>query len=297
MKCEIYIDMQFNFRYYYFYIMFLISQVLRYFHLIPPLEIKAKPKTDIEIYEESYKPKFLGTYAKDIKEYNSNIDAVFYLTKEYAELLKDEDNTLEKQWRTRILYESTPRGNIALFYDVFKQAFSYYSDQSIPYNMLNVAAMKYCVTFRCCDFFMDENVIPEGSSSALLNTIRADEKTEIMKNKKAVSEMLPDIKNANFAKFKNYANKPVTAESKKTDSNKPEAKEVEKSINRFLYLGKMNNFAFIQKVPKKKVFIKTATKYDNMFGQISREKVDYKTFRATTRAQAAAAEPEPSPQS
>ena len=237
----------------------------------------------------------MGTYAKDIKEFNSNIDAVFYLTKEYAELLKDEDNTLEKQWRTRILYESTPRGNIALFYDVFKQAFSYYSDQSIPYNMLNVAAMKYCVTFRCCDFFMDENVIPEGSSSALLNTIRADEKSEIVKNKKAVSEMLPDIKNANFAKFKNYANKPATAESKKTESNKPEAKEVEKSINRFLYLGKMNNFTFIQKAPKKKVFIKTATKYDNMFGHISREKVDYKTFKsiATTPAEPVAAESSP----
>jgi len=280
------------FRYFYYYCLFKLTQFLRYLHIIAPLVVKAKVKTDIEIYEDSYKPKFLGTYTgtavgateDKIEEYNSNIDPVFYSTKKYTELLKDENNALEKQWRTRILYETTPRGNIALYYDVFKQAFSYYSDQSISYPILNVAAMKYCLAFRCRDFFMDENIIPEGSVSALLELTRAEEIAEIAKNKKTVKEMLPDIKNANFAKFKNYSNK-VKDESK--DLTKDESKsqykpnEAEKSINRFLYLGKMINFSFIQKIPQKKVVIKTATRYDNMFGHIDRECVNYKMFKMT----------------
>jgi hypothetical protein len=61
-----------------------------------------------------------------------------------------ESNTeLEKMWRTRILFENTPRGNVIMFYDPYKLGFSFYCDQKIiSYDILNAIATKYVRMFR-----------------------------------------------------------------------------------------------------------------------------------------------------
>ena len=45
------------FRYFYYYMFFLLMQL---FKPVAPIQELLKPKTDIELYEESYSPKFLG---------------------------------------------------------------------------------------------------------------------------------------------------------------------------------------------------------------------------------------------
>jgi len=136
---------------------------------------RTSPKPIIDPFYEYYqqnKSKFSASFDKNIN-YNQNIDSVFYIKSEFRELIMVEGNNLEKEWRTRILFETTPRGNIIMFYDPYKQGFSYYSDSTgIPYNILNAVAMKYVLMFRCRDFFVDNNVIHyfnESSSDALEN--------------------------------------------------------------------------------------------------------------------------------
>lgn len=196
----------------------------------------------------------------DVVNYNSAIDPVFYSQKELADVLKNEANALEPHWRTKILVESTPRGNIVMFYDAFKQAFAYYTDQtSIPYPILNVVAMKYVILFRCRDFFVDEHVLPANVSSGItLAYALAEKEQKRAKKEKTTSqhdtkELLSDTKSA-FVKFKSYnsvsskANgyTPKSSENVSAKSN-GEQTASPKLMNKHISLGKICNFSFIQK--------------------------------------------------
>ena len=246
----------------------------------PPVEI---PKTKTEIYESSYTQKFLKTFEKlEQTVYNSNIDAILYDRKELLEQLIDSNNEHEKKWRKNILYETTPRGNIVMHYDIFKQGFAYYSDQAITYNILNVAAMKYCVAFSCRDFFLDEKILNQPST---FTKIRVDEeKAESDKKKEYVKQMIPNMANARLAKFKNYAiDKPKIDNTTSTQSVNPVV-EPEYVMNKFINLGKTNNFSFIQKIGKPITLSLNATtastQFDAMFTDIKVEpKLNYKLFK------------------
>ena len=121
------------------------------------------------------------------KNYNENIDAVFYSKSQWTELLKDENNYLEKKWRTKLLIENTPRGNIIMYYDAYKLGFAYYSDQTVPYPVLNAVAMKYVLTFFCRDFFMDEIVLPETNLSGITTKHKEEADAEREEKKHAES--------------------------------------------------------------------------------------------------------------
>jgi hypothetical protein len=141
--------------------------------------------------------------------FSSNIDPIFYNKKELNQIMLIENNHLEKEWKTRIMIDSTPRGNLIMFYDVYKQGFAYYSDQnSIPYSVLNGSVMKYVVIFGCRDFYMDENFLPKGYSSPLSKIFLEDDKPaesgdNTESNKKTAPKKI-DTKSGPFAKFKNY---------------------------------------------------------------------------------------------
>lgn len=312
-------------RYVYYYILFLFAKLMQLFQSKPPLPQELiKPKTPVEIYEDSYTQKFLKTFepssnnttqvnrmeqdmnnmetdelddtttiVKEVKQYSQNIDKIIYSRKELLEILKDPQNELEKKWASNILFETTPRGNIAMHYDIFKQGFAYYADQQVSYSILNVAAMKYCMSFGCRDFFVDEQVLTEENTSPFIQMQVEEEKNEMDKKKEKVRELMPELKNARFAKFKNYSNKPKTTEDKpntESTDKKESIPAVEPIINRFIYMGKMVNFSFLQKIPMKKpvqnkpLLANMTTKYDGMFQDVSieknPEKMNYKDYKA-----------------
>lgn len=277
--------------YCYCYCIFLLSKIYQFIYSVSFFnQIEDKPivKTDIEKYNENSKARFINTYTKTNVDFNSNIDPLFYSKKEFQELLKDENNPFEKVWKTRILYESTPRGNVIMHYDIYKQGFAYYSDQSIPYALLNSAAMKYSIHFRCRDFFMDDTEVPDEYVSPLIQIQKDEDIAEIEKNKKKVESHLPNLKNARFAKLKNYSKMDSTTDSTnkdstKTDSTKKDPKTDSKpdkiySKNKFIYLGKTSDISFIQKAPKKQI-LNTTTKYDALFINVDTSKLDYKMFK------------------
>lgn len=208
----------------------------------------------IQTFVDPFQRKFLNTYASDdrgVTTYNSSIQSDFYSLASFSKLLQDETNTIEFNWKTKILFKTTPRGNVVMHYDVYKQGFAYYSDQQhIPYTILNAIAMDYVSMFRCRDFFMDEYVIPSDVPSRLITLQEMEDKKE--RDKKRESNPPIDrsmLTDAPFAKFKSYK----TADPAAAASHEPaKTSAKEKTQNRFLYRGRMHNFSFIQKPSTKK---------------------------------------------
>lgn len=197
-------------------------------------------KDPVAIYIETNKNKIINSFAID--NMNNNVEKLFYNKKELLEILANQNNELEKVWKTRILFESTPRGNIIMHYDAYKQGFAYYSDTNgIPYNILNAVAMKYVITYQCRDLFMDNEYVKE---SPLINIYLEYEKKEDKKDDKNT------LKNSDapFAKLKNYK---LNQTDKKhlTEETKPPEKEYNR--NTFINLGRVCNFNFLQKPPRK----------------------------------------------
>jgi hypothetical protein len=132
------------------YIYFLFCVVRYYvYQLLGRKHIAAEPAIDpVDTYVADRKQKFVNTTE------STNIDPAFYDKTKYGEITRD-NNHLETLWKTRLMYEPTPRGSLIMFYDVFRQGFAYYCDTNcVPYSVLNAAAMKYVGVFYCRDLFL-----------------------------------------------------------------------------------------------------------------------------------------------
>jgi hypothetical protein len=184
---------------------------------------------------------FLSTYSDNLHcdKHNQNIEKAFYNKEEYKNAVSEKDNMLESTWKSRILFESTPRGNVTMHYDAYKHAFAYCSDVSISYSILNAVAMKYVRVFSCRDFFLDDSIIPNGNKTPFLTIHNLDESKK--------KELKFDVKKGPFAKLKKYTGD-KTNERK---SNERKSNEVKSSgditKNKFISLGKMYNFSILNK--------------------------------------------------
>lgn len=238
-----------------FYFNFLLI-CLRLYYLFVPKPLIKKIETVLDAstkYIEKQKGQFLSKFSLPIiDDLSSNIDDVFYSKADFQELILSLDNSLEKKWKTRMLFESTPRGNIMMYYDSYKLGFAYSSDSTgIPYPILNAVAMKYVTVYRCLDFFMDDEITPEDKQSKLIKIHFQDEKKESAQTKQNDTTSDPKlpkalkIDNSAFAKFKNY--------SKKTENTNVNSGENKKEYirNKFISLGKLMNIEFTQPISTK----------------------------------------------
>jgi len=181
-------------------------------------------------YLSKYKTRLLSTFDDNNTNWDSNVDVIINDKDKLGQLLEDKHNYLEKKWRSTVLIENTPRGNLIMFYDIYKNSFSYYCDQAIvPYDVANAAAMKYVMTFRCRSFFVDSNILP---TPVVDTPSKSENSTTINK---------PEDKNGPFAKFKSYN----TTTKKAAISS-----ENDKRINSFSHLGGTRNWTPIIKPPK-----------------------------------------------
>ena len=220
----------------------IIQWIRNIFRKSPPvIENKESLKSLKELYIERNKSIFLMTHQRDngdesSRDWNANIEPEIKDPAILSEILKDANNNLEKKWRSRVLIDNTPRGNVIMFYDIYKCGFSYYCDNAVmPYDIMNAVAMKYVVTFFCRDFFVDSLIVP----SVPLVERTVENSLEPPLNNKNKNSILQD-KHA-FAKFKTYNNA-----TKKSCI----LKEEDKKINCFLYLGGVRNWTPIIKNTK-----------------------------------------------
>jgi len=222
---------------------------------------------------------------KNDTSYPQQIESFFYDKAQYTNTMKDIANPYEKQWKTRILFEHTPRGNIIMLYDIYKMGFSYYSDQqSIPYDILNAAAMKYVVVFKCLDFFIDETY----HKSPFLELYEMENIKE-NKTQARIQKQNTQIKNT----MKLVAAKSSNASTaKSTDVPAPAAAEAITIKNRFLYQGKMTNFSFCPKIPKKVAAARTKHAYSDLFESDAKQ-ISYKDFKTKIFQKQAQQPPQP----
>ena len=225
--------------------LFRVYDSIRSFINRPSINIPVVDET--QVYIEKHKKIFLDTFflEENKKKWNENIDVKLY--SELQELILHENNEFELQWKRRLLQESTPRGNIIMYYDIYKQAFAYVSDQQMSYDILNACAMKYVRIFRCFDFFVDVNILPFGyisPFSLLQEEMDKKEKEKIIEKKKELGVFFD--KSAPFIKKEKSI-------LKKTVSFIEEDENKKKTIlrdyrNTFRYLGKMSNLPLLMKI-------------------------------------------------
>jgi len=267
--------------------------VLFFYHLynlhrsdIKEPEVIIDPITE---YINKNKKAFLKTYEVD-KNMSENIEPIFYNKKDYTAFMKTDKNEIEIAWKTRILYENTPKGHIVMFYDAYKQAFTYYTDQtSMSMPLLNAVAMKYVTRFFCRDFYHDEQTLKKKK-----DVIEKDEEEEEEEEFISNTYISPLIKIHNekeetpeTKKLKNLLNDAPFARLKsiktKSDDKKKKITK-EKNVNKFVSLGKMYNFHILQKNISN-TNPKSHTSYDDMFNtskaHIISTKMSYKDFKQT----------------
>jgi hypothetical protein len=163
-------------------------------------------------------------------------------------------NEIEPKWRTKMLFESTPRGNVIMFYDAFKEGFSYYSDQSsIPYKIINAVVMRYVILYRCRDFFIDDCDTVEGYASPFVVMTLEEEEKEALKKRDVMRQFKSKDKSLPFAKLKSAF--PATLHdvsgSEKTESSVKEtfiSAKKNYTNNKIIYLGKISNVSLLQRV-------------------------------------------------
>lgn len=217
-----------------------------YKSLYPPVKIPlVTVLSATDEYIQRNKDRFLHTFLTNTRyDLNANVNQAFYSKDTYQAVITTDNNLLESEWKRRILFENTPRGNVIMYYDPYKLAFAYYCDtNSIPYNLINAVAMKYVLSFHCTHLFVDNEITPADKSSPLINILMVDapDKTKTKtKNKDSTSGI--DMKNAPFAKFK----KAAVQFNKNDDKNKQPATY---NHNKFVCVGKIINFSFLNKVP------------------------------------------------
>lgn len=262
-------------------IYFLYSYIVNLFHRRGNYK-KLAPPNELEIYTEKRKTPFIklmekvASYNEDeLRELNSNIEPLFYSKEEYTAFLKEEITPIELLWKSRILMESTPRGNIIMFYNTYKMGFSYYCDSNgIPYSILNMVAMRYVTIYKCLDFFVDNEFTVRESPLIKIHMDKPREKKEINDNDKKQNLIISNT-NAPFAKFKNYkkSNQNQEQNQTKTKQENISNKEFQFHRNTFISMGKTSNFSILQTVDKKKkkirkiLFNENDTIYKDVFDE------------------------------
>lgn len=236
---------------------------------------------------EEYFQKNLIEFKKIINtnKNNENIEPLFYNKNNFDNKMIEDNNETEKKWRQRILYEATPLGNIIMYYDAYKMGFSYYSDITIPYNILNAVALKYVKIYKCVDFFMDEKIMEEDDNlreykSPIIKLYHSIEnpktKQQTVKISKEEQNILNQHKKQVFMKKKfiqNISKKPIQNISKEEIEKQILIEKEKKYIsNHFYNLGKTSNFNILKVSPKIEKTEKTIKKISYK---------DYKQYKFT----------------
>ena len=251
----------------YQFLILLINFIIRFFQkkTQQPQPIQPPPEKQETQYEKSCK-KYVEFYNKtNADEENSNIDAELYDFDKRKELFADPNNLPEKMWKSRILLENTPRGNVLMYYNPYTHSFYYHSDeQIIPYPILEQVAKKYVVMYRCKDFYIDNNM-PENK---MLLVLQKEE--DALKSKKMKVNDITKCVNAHadskdvFAALKDYRSTgPAAASStpsvpsstmisKKLASSSSSSSSI-KFSNKFVRIGKMCEFNILQKTTNQKI--------------------------------------------
>lgn len=156
----------------------------------------------------------------DIEEQPKQIQALPFEEKYLAKynqlqprepLSDDEKKALKKLF----VMEMTPVGNVAMYYDVDKEAFVYYSDNIMPFRYLETISRKYVCVFNCKELYIERHEV---------TTEPKKEEIKPMKTKDLIQQ--------------------------KKNVSKPKPPTIEVKMNKYSNSGRFSNFSMLQKVER-----------------------------------------------
>tara|TARA_B110000093_G_scaffold183289_1_gene233309 strand:+ start:1435 stop:2505 length:1071 start_codon:yes stop_codon:yes gene_type:complete len=223
------------------------------YYLSENLPKKIASESESDIYIKNAKKQFSEIFEEHSfhAKYNSNVSPLFYKPEELEKELIISKNELENRWNNNILIEDTPDGNVVMYYDVYKQTFSYTCDKQLSFKMITAVAIKYILEFRCIDFFVDMTILPPDYKSPITIAMEEYDKRELEKKREKRRKMGIDFEGAPFIKKKS------TIIEETSDKNSRTTSDVVYK-NAFQYKGRLSTIAFLQKQVEKD--------HDNEFG-------------------------------
>ena len=193
--------------------------------------------------------------------------------------------------RNCFIIETTPLGNVLMMYDIERETFKFYSDNTIPYRYLETVGRKYVKQFNCRPIFIDmeeELKITEEKWEKEKKEHEEKKEDEKRKREEAIKNntSIQEKKNV-FAKFKSYNKEagtghvntsapPKNSIPNKQVNEKPENEKIllKERANRYTYEGKFANFNFLKKVERKNV----DKKYGMTFADFKKMQQDKKVI-------------------
>ena len=180
---------------------------------------------------------------------------------EMRELTEDQLKGL----KNNILIETTPIGNILMFYDQDYEYFKYYSNsKEVPYKTLEAVAKKYVITNDCKQIYVDmsKEIERQEARKASESSEKEDEENKDEENKDEKGE--PNEESV-FANLKTYNVK----DNKKVE---PENVYIKEKINVYKYGGKIEEYTIIKKPAKEKVLKLDFASFKRMMGEADENK-------------------------
>lgn len=175
----------------------------------------------------------------EVKELPDHVkyDGGWYHELDDLKQLNSENTTVVNYGDSNYLRETTPRGEIIMYYDGENKSFNYYSNsKNIPYSTLDAVARKYVCLNKDPSIYIDiRDEVQKGREKCMNQNNKLEKK-----NKNSERGILSSAKKSLFAAFKNY----------KTGRNAPnsvlhgknEVVVMKENINKFVYKGTLDQY-------------------------------------------------------
>lgn len=149
------------------------------------------------------------------------------------------------------LRETTPRGDIIMYYHAETKSFHYYSNsKNIPYSTLDAVARKYVCLHKDASIYVDiRDEVEKGREKCLKqdknNKSKLAKLAKLERNKnESGNDILSSAKKSLFAAFKNYKTGRNVPKSLHNYDEKKEMVIMKDGVNKFVYKGTLDQYEF-----------------------------------------------------
>jgi len=162
--------------------------------------------------------------------------------------------------KNNILIETTPIGNVLMYYNPDYEYFKYYSNsKEIPYKTLEAVAKKYVITNDCKQIYndMSEEIARQEDRKTSESSEKEEDENKNNDNKNEEESVFASLKTYNVKNNKRVESKNVFIKEK---------------INVYKYGGKIEEYTIIKKPEKEKVLKLDFASFKRMMGEADENK-------------------------
>jgi hypothetical protein len=160
--------------------------------------------------------------------------------------------------------EPTPLGNVYMRYNVEKESFEYFSNNTVPYRYLEPIGRKYVMTYWCKPIFVDLEVELKLSEEKLKQTEEKEQKEKVIvnpdNNKKSITAQFKTYNQSKKITEKivpkergtsGFVLPPQIQANLPNVNPKSEKMILKENANRYTWEGRLSDFCPLKKIDKK----------------------------------------------